>query len=112
MIYGIRHDGEKGYPRFYPPSFRPQSATEPWTLNQIPSALVSYFARTEHALARLEVAGEMVPSLDWSIYAFVRKEAVSKQPKLPSRTYMRSATTSTRSNMQERRSRALAGCRF
>ena len=30
----------------------------------------------EHALARLELAGEMVPSLDWFIYAFVRKEAV------------------------------------
>lgn len=30
----------------------------------------------EQALARLEVAGEMVPSLDWFIYAFVRKEAV------------------------------------
>jgi Fic family protein len=33
-------------------------------------------SRAEHALARLEVAGEMVPSLDWFIYAFVRKEAV------------------------------------
>ncbi len=33
-------------------------------------------ARAEHALARLEVAGEMIPSLDWFIYAFVRKEAV------------------------------------
>jgi Fic family protein len=32
--------------------------------------------RAEHALARLDLAGEMVPSLDWSIYAFVRKEAV------------------------------------
>jgi len=32
--------------------------------------------RAERALARLEVAGEMVPSLDWFIYAFVRKEAV------------------------------------
>ena len=30
----------------------------------------------EQALVRLEVAGEMVPSLDWFIYAFVRKEAV------------------------------------
>jgi Fic family protein len=30
----------------------------------------------EEALARLELAGEMVPSLDWFIYAFVRKEAV------------------------------------
>ncbi len=30
----------------------------------------------EQALVRLEIAGEMVPSLDWFIYAFVRKEAV------------------------------------
>lgn len=30
----------------------------------------------ERALDRLELAGEMVPSLDWFIYAFVRKEAV------------------------------------
>lgn len=30
----------------------------------------------EQALARLEVAGEMVQSLDWFLYAFVRKEAV------------------------------------
>jgi len=38
--------------------------------------LAATLARAEHALARLEVAGEMVPSLDWFIYAFVRKEAV------------------------------------
>jgi len=30
----------------------------------------------EHRLARLDLAGEMIPSLDWFIYAFVRKEAV------------------------------------
>jgi Fic family protein len=30
----------------------------------------------ERALSRLDLAGEMVPSLDWFIYAFVRKEAV------------------------------------
>jgi Fic family protein len=30
----------------------------------------------EQALDRLKLAGEMVPSLDWFIYAFVRKEAV------------------------------------
>lgn len=29
-----------------------------------------------HALSRLELAGEMVPSVEWFIYAFVRKEAV------------------------------------
>jgi Fic/DOC family N-terminal len=28
------------------------------------------------ALLRLDLPGEMVPSLDWFIYAFVRKEAV------------------------------------
>jgi Fic family protein len=32
--------------------------------------------RAEHGLSRLDLAGEMVPSLDWFIYAFVRKEAV------------------------------------
>jgi Fic family protein len=30
----------------------------------------------EQALVRLDLAGEMVPSVDWFIYAFVRKEAV------------------------------------
>ncbi len=38
--------------------------------------LAATLARAQHALARLEVAGEMVPSLAWFIYAFVRKEAV------------------------------------
>jgi Fic family protein len=33
-------------------------------------------ARADRSLARLDVAGAMVPSLDWFIYAFVRKEAV------------------------------------
>lgn len=32
--------------------------------------------KAEQALVRLDLAGEMVPSLDWFIYAFVRKEAV------------------------------------
>ena len=30
----------------------------------------------EHALARLDLASEMIPSIDWFLYAFVRKEAV------------------------------------
>src|SRR6266446_5113275 len=38
--------------------------------------LAATLARAERALARLEIAGEMVPSHDWFIYAFVRKEAV------------------------------------
>lgn len=43
---------------------------------QIDGARAALLGRAEQALARLEVAGEMVPSLDWFIYAFVRKEAV------------------------------------
>lgn len=38
--------------------------------------LVEQVRRAEEALVRLELAGQMVPSLDWFIYAFVRKEAV------------------------------------
>ncbi len=38
--------------------------------------LAERLRHAEHALARLELAGEMIPSLDWFIYAFVRKEAV------------------------------------
>jgi Fic family protein len=30
----------------------------------------------EHGLSRLDLAGEMVPSIEWFLYAFVRKEAV------------------------------------
>ena len=30
----------------------------------------------EHAIVRLDLASEMVPSLDWFLYGFVRKEAV------------------------------------
>jgi Fic family protein len=30
----------------------------------------------EHGLTRLDLAGEMVPSIEWFLYAFVRKEAV------------------------------------
>lgn len=33
-------------------------------------------ARAERNLSRLDLAGEMVPSLQWFVYAFVRKEAV------------------------------------
>lgn len=38
--------------------------------------LIEPLQDAEEALARLELAGEMIPSLDWFIYAFVRKEAV------------------------------------
>jgi Fic family protein len=38
--------------------------------------LIEKLHAAEQALARLDVAAEMVPSLDWFLYAFVRKEAV------------------------------------
>jgi Fic family protein len=40
------------------------------------AALTERLRAAEQALVRLELAGEMVPSIDWFIYAFVRKEAV------------------------------------
>ena len=42
----------------------------------VAGALAERLRAAEQALVRLELAGEMVPSLDWFIYAFVRKEAV------------------------------------
>jgi Fic family protein len=39
-------------------------------------AVLERLRAAEQALVRLELAGEMVPSVDWFIYAFVRKEAV------------------------------------
>jgi Fic family protein len=42
----------------------------------VDAALAERLPRAQHALSRLDLAGEMVPSLDWFIYAFVRKEAV------------------------------------
>ena len=56
---------------FVPGHSRPPPRPSRW------SHLAEVLARAEHALARLELAGEMVPSLDWFIYAFVRKEACS-----------------------------------
>jgi Fic family protein len=38
--------------------------------------LSSLLQRAEAAIARLKLAGTMVPSLDWLLYSFVRKEAV------------------------------------
>jgi Fic family protein len=40
------------------------------------SALQENVRLAEQKISRLELAGEMVPSLEWFIYAFVRKEAV------------------------------------
>lgn len=42
----------------------------------VDAGLAERLRTAEQALVRLELAGEMVPSLDWFIYAFVRKEAV------------------------------------
>src|ERR1700731_3314582 len=42
----------------------------------IDAKLEHRLGQAEQALVRLDLAGEMVPSLDWFIYAFVRKEAV------------------------------------
>ena len=44
---------------------------------RIEDALADRLLAAEHALARLDLAGEMVPSVDWFVYAFVRKEAVT-----------------------------------
>jgi Fic family protein len=38
--------------------------------------LSSLLQRAEAAITRLKLAGSMVPSLDWLLYSFVRKEAV------------------------------------
>jgi Fic family protein len=42
----------------------------------VDAALSLRLRAAEQALVRLELTGEMVPSLDWFLYAFVRKEAV------------------------------------
>jgi len=42
----------------------------------IEGKLAERLRHAEQALTRLDLAGEMVPSIDWFIYAFVRKEAV------------------------------------
>ena len=42
----------------------------------VEGALADRLRAAEQALSRLELAGEMVPHLDWFVYAFVRKEAV------------------------------------
>ena len=40
------------------------------------ATLTAPMRTAEAALARLDLAGEMIPSMDWFIYAFVRKEAL------------------------------------
>ena len=43
----------------------------------ISDKLEQLFQKATQALGQLSLAGKMVPSLDWFIYAFVRKEAVT-----------------------------------
>ena len=50
------------------PPARPRLTLEPADLEAL--------NRAEQALGRLTLASEMVPSLDWFVYGFVRKEAV------------------------------------
>lgn len=49
-----------------PPRFLPKQLTP----------LTALLQDAQAALAKLDLAGEMIPSLDWFIYAFVRKEAL------------------------------------
>lgn len=55
------------------PHALPPAAAPPLVVD---TAVTARLRTAEQALVRLELAGEMVPSLDWFIYAFVRKEAV------------------------------------
>ncbi len=43
---------------------------------QLNAKIQALLHEAEQALIRLDLAGDMVPSLDWFLYAFVRKEAV------------------------------------
>lgn len=43
---------------------------------EIAGPLAERLRSAEEALARLDLAGALVPSIDWFLYAFVRKEAV------------------------------------
>ena len=52
----------------------PLPPTDP--LLRLDGLIQDQLVRARRALARLDLAGEMVPSLDWFIYAYVRKEAV------------------------------------
>src|SRR5262245_39689827 len=58
------------------------AAFVPWPLPPrdpplaIDNGMRDLLQRAEHNVGRLELAGEMVPSIQWFIYAFVRKEAV------------------------------------
>lgn len=57
-------------------AFMPHSLPPARPVLRIENALAERHAQAVAALGRLEVAGGMVPSLDWFLYGFVRKEAV------------------------------------
>jgi Fic family protein len=57
-------------------AFIPTSLPPKTPALSLDGAIAERLHQAEQALARLNVAGELVPSLDWFIYAFVRKEAV------------------------------------
>lgn len=63
--------GDEAVQAFIPSALPPQDPEI-----KIDGQLAERLRTAEHALARLDLASEMVPSLDWFIYAFVRKEAV------------------------------------
>lgn len=63
--------GDEAVQAFIPSALPPQDPEI-----KIDGQLAERLRTAEHALARLDLASEMVPSLDWLIYAFVRKEAV------------------------------------
>jgi Fic family protein len=56
-------------------AFVPDPLPSRFTAQQL-ATLTEPLRAAEAALARLDLAGEMIPSLDWFIYAFVRKEAL------------------------------------
>jgi len=57
-------------------AFIPHSLPPAHPQIQLVGNLGALLQTAETSLARLEAAGRMVPSLDWFVYAFVRKEAV------------------------------------
>jgi Fic family protein len=56
-------------------AFVPDPLPSRFTAQQL-ATLTEPLRAAEAALARLDLAGEMIPALDWFIYAFVRKEAL------------------------------------
>src|SRR5688572_30928016 len=69
--YLQRKTGDEEYASFVPAPLPPREP--PLVLDDRARELLR---DAEQKLARLDLAGEMVPSLQWFIYGFVRKEAV------------------------------------